>query len=240
MTLASVLPAAAESCNPANLVGAYGFQLSGSTTISGDAKPVASIGRIEFDGGSALSGTASVNFAGYFLGNPVTGSYEAKADCSIAWTFQDDSGGFQHFAGSLTPDLQRGTFRQTDSGGARNGALVKMPSQCSIGDLQGSYNFSITGGAIPMLAGDIAHKISYQGSLTADANGNLVVDGVNGGSGTPGGTASVDPTCFVQISLIPSPGTSINLRGVLVAGGKEIMVIETDPGTTVNGRFRVR
>ena len=33
-----------------------------------------------FDGRGVLSGYASVNFAAYFLGNPVTGAYEAHDD----------------------------------------------------------------------------------------------------------------------------------------------------------------
>jgi hypothetical protein len=236
ITLAVALPAAAQWCKPQELQGPYGFQFSGSTTIAGVSQPVATIGRLEFDGQGAITGTASVNFPGYFLGNPVTGIYEANADCSISWKLQDDSGAFQHFGGILTPDLQRAAFRQTDAGGAHNGTLAKMPGQCSDASLQGSYKFSISGGAIPMNPGEIARKISFGGALTADDAGNLSL--VRGGSGTSAGTTTVDSPCIVEMNLMLSPDATLKFRGVLVTGGKEVLAIETDPGTTVNAHFR--
>jgi hypothetical protein len=65
---------AADVCNPADLLGPYAFQLTGSTDIAGTPKPTASLGRIAFDGRGGLSGTASATFRGLLLGNPVTGS----------------------------------------------------------------------------------------------------------------------------------------------------------------------
>jgi hypothetical protein len=97
-------PQAADVCNPADLLGPYAFQLTGSTDIAGTPKPAASLGRIAFDGLGGLSGTASATFRGLLLGNPVTGSYEAKSDCSVIWKLQDDSGGFQNFTGTLSSD----------------------------------------------------------------------------------------------------------------------------------------
>src|SRR5262245_53073637 len=88
---------AAELCDRVPLQGAYGFQLSGQTKISGDVKPVASLGRVIFDGDGAISGYSSIMFAGFRLGNPVTGKFEIGRDCKMLWSLQDDSGGFQHF-----------------------------------------------------------------------------------------------------------------------------------------------
>src|ERR1035438_6571279 len=88
---ASSAALAADVCNPADLVGPYAFQLTGSTDISGEPHPTASLGRIVFDGTGNLSGTASATFRGLLLGNPVTGSYETKSDCSVSWKLQDDS-----------------------------------------------------------------------------------------------------------------------------------------------------
>src|SRR5450755_2581193 len=127
LLLLVLLPAAhaADYCDPVKLAGPYAFQLSGSTTISGEQKPTASVGRIVFDGSGGLSGTASAMFSGFLLGNPVTGTYEAKQDCSVTWKLQDDSGAFQNFAGTLSPDLARIQFRQSDPGGAQLGIMQK-------------------------------------------------------------------------------------------------------------------
>src|ERR1035438_5783042 len=122
---------AADVCNPADLFGPFAFQLTGSTEISGAPKPAVSLGRISFDERGSLSGTASVTFRGLLLGNPVTGSYEAKPDCSVTWKLQDDSGGFQSFSGTLSSDGTSVPFKQTDPGGAQHGIMKKLPAACS-------------------------------------------------------------------------------------------------------------
>src|SRR5205085_1772776 len=86
-------------CDPKVVQGTYGFQLSGDARVSGDLKPAVTVGRVTFDGAAGVSGVSSVNFAGYLLGNPVNGTYETRPDCTISWSFQDDSGNQQHFAG---------------------------------------------------------------------------------------------------------------------------------------------
>src|SRR5437879_7254114 len=136
---------AGDVCDPTKLVGPYAFQLSGSTTISGAPKPTASLGRITFDGSSSLSGTASATFSGVLLGNPVTGTYEAKSDCSVTWKLQDDSGAFQNFSGTLSSDWSRGQFRQTDPGGAQRGVLQKTSDTCTAADLRTQYHFTLSG-----------------------------------------------------------------------------------------------
>src|SRR5690242_18361707 len=99
LLLAAAVPAAcgAAVCNPAGVDGAYGFQLTGVATISGVSQPVVSLGRLVFDGQGSISGVSSVSFTGLYLGNPVTGMYQARTDCSIDWSLQDDSGNRQHF-----------------------------------------------------------------------------------------------------------------------------------------------
>ncbi|MGA7235706.1 MAG: hypothetical protein WBY44_08505 [Bryobacteraceae bacterium] len=224
-------------CNPANLQGAYGFQLSGRTTISGDAKPVASMGRVEFDGKGAVTGVSSVNFAGYFLGNPVTGKYEAQTDCSIVWSLQDDSGAWQHFEGKLTPDLLAAQFHQTDPGGAQNGTMQKVASTCSLAGLGARYGFSLSGSAIPMNPGEVPRRISATGLAEPDPAGAIKLTlGDTAGSGT----IVIGSDCIAQLTLSLPSGETVVLRGILVDGGKRILTIETDPGTTVTATFTAR
>jgi hypothetical protein len=161
----------------------YGFQLSGDTTISGDVKPAVSVGRIVLDGAGSLSGYSSVNFGGYFLGNPVTGTYEVRTDCSISWSLQDDSGALQHFGGIVGADAKRVQFSQTDAGAAKRSEHEEA-----------------------------------------------------------GGTVHVDADCFAQLDLsLPLPHLSaMKFRGILVDSGKEILGIETDPGTAVKIEMAAR
>jgi hypothetical protein len=215
----------ADVCDPAKVIGAYAFQLSGTTKISGTEKPTASLGRLVFDGKGILSGTASAMYTGLLLGNPVTGTYEAKYDCSLTWKLQDDSGAYQNFSGTVSPDLSRVQFRQTDSGAAgERGTMQKAPDQCTTADLQPKYNYSVSGSTIPMQEGGAPRTVSAKGSLVV-ADTSVQIDG----------------NCTLQFDLLlRSPEGDLmpmKMRGILVNGGKEILAIETDPGAMVSGRF---
>jgi hypothetical protein len=224
-------------CDPAKLQGAYGFQLSGRTTISGESKPVASIGRLEFNGRGSVSGISSVSFAGYFLGNPVIGNYEAHTDCSIIWSLQDDSGAWQHFEGKLTPDLLAAQFHQTDQGGARNGTMQMVAPTCSAATLASRYSFSLSGAASPMNPGDIPKRVSATGIAEPDAAGALKLTMADAAGS---GAIAIDSDCMAQMTLALPTGGNVALRGVLVDGGKRILAVGTDPGTTVTATFTAR
>lgn len=234
----------ADVCDPGKFEGAYGVQLSGATTISGEAKPVALIGRLVFDGKGAVSGYVSVNFTGLLLGNPVNGKYEMHEDCSLTWSLQDDSGAFQHFSGSMSADMVRAQFHQTDQGGARNGILVKTPKFCGDSALRKRYTYSISGSTTPMLPGETAHAVSSSGIVEVGDGGKftLTPDGPHAASG---GTVQVGDDCITNIDLTLSVGDSsatvaMKLRGVLLDDSKEILAIQTDPGTTVTAKFTAR
>jgi hypothetical protein len=215
-------------CNPVDLSGPYAFQLTGSTDISGTPKPAVSLGLISFNDRGSLSGTASVTFRGLLLGNPVTGTYEAKPDCSVVWKLQDDSGGFQNFSGTLSADGASLPFRQTDPGGAQRGIMKKIPGACSAALLLKSYSFTLSGSTTPMLPGQDSHIVSAKGTLDIARNG----------------TFQVESDCSVTFALTPPPqdGQSAapapaNMRGFLVNGGREILAFQTDPGAMVAARF---
>jgi hypothetical protein len=226
---------APDVCDPSKFQGAYGFLLSGQTTISGTTKPVASVGRLEFDGQGGVSGESSVNFAGYYLGNPVTGKYQVQADCTVTWSLQDDSGAWQNFRGKLTPDLLAARFQQTDEGAAHNGTMQKVAQNCSLNALAPSYTFSISGSAIPMNPGDVPpRRISASGTAKPDSSGTLALD-VGGNAGS--GSVDIDSNCMATLSLSLPTGETVAMRGVLVDGGKRILAMETDPGTAVTATF---
>ncbi len=215
----------ADVCNPAMLIGPYAFQLSGTTTISDVPKPTASLGRIVFDGEGKLSGTSSAMFEGLLLGNPVTGTYEAKSDCTLTWKLQDDSGAFQNFSGTLSSDWSRGQFRQTDPGGAQRGVLQKTSDTCTAADLRTQYHFTLSGTAISMWEAGISRSISAKGIFDVEQN-----------------SVQLDSDCTARFELtLPADngGTAapMQMRGILVNGGKEILAFQTDPGAMVAARL---
>lgn len=218
--------AAADACDPAQLHGVYGFQLAGPTTISGKPQAVVSVGRMVFDGQGGVSGVSSVSFTGLYLGNPVTGMYDARADCSASWSLKDDSGNHQHFAGKMTADGRSIQFRQTDPGSPSQGTLIKTADTCNDGDFQPRYRFAVSGNRINVDTGQDSGSISTSGIFERT------------------GEVEVGEDCFVQLHLaVPIAGADpveMNFRGMLVDGGKELLGMAVDPGTAISLRLTVR
>jgi hypothetical protein len=206
-------PAAAQVCGNFDLSGAYGFQLSGNSTISGAPKPIGAIGRLVFETGGRVSGVSSVNFGGLFLGNPVTGTYTQAADCTLTVDLQDDSGGWQHFRGKLTPGGARARFQQTDAGAGARGALAKLPASCGADVVNGRYAVNIDG---------------RRTVTSADGRGNL---SWNAGDAVNTGTYTVDGDCFAEIQF------GMKLRGIVVDGGKTVFAVQTDPLKVATATF---
>lgn len=233
----------ADVCNPADLHGAYGFQLTGQTTISGEPQPSVTLGSLVFDGQAGVTGTSSVKFAGLLLGNPVTGAYEAHTDCSVSWTLQDDSGADQHFSGVVSADGTRVQFRQTDPGGPQDGLLVRNAAQqCKAADLRPKYALTLSGTTIPMTDGGPPSTVSAKGVIESngDQSYHLTLEGKT--AFTTDISLGVESDCSVEIGFALPPesgeGTGpINLRGILVDSYKQILAIQTDPGAVVSARL---
>jgi hypothetical protein len=210
---------AADICDPVRFGGPYAFLLSGMTAIGSAPQPTVSIGRIIFDGSGKISGTSSATFSGLLLGNPVTGSYEARRDCTLNWQLQDDSGAFQHFTGKLSGDAARIPFRQTDPGGT-SGVMQRTADNCSSTDLKRNYEYTVAGVIKAMNPGYAGRDVSARGVLDT----------------ARGGDFKVDSDCSVHFSL-NLPDGAAKMRGFLVNGGKEILGFQTDPGAMVSVRL---
>jgi len=238
-------PLCAEVCNPKDLQGTYGFQLSGETNISGQSKPVANLGRLVLAGDGGISGYSTVMFAGYLLGNPVTGTYEARWDCTITWSLQDDSGAFQHFSGVATSDGKRMHFSQTDPGGAQHGTMARTSVECKASDLRNEYAFTLSGTTVPMVPGGTSNTVTAKGLIKAGENAGFKLATGDDTTAMTDVTIAVNAECIVDIELtLPATGAGTTiptmLRGILIEEGKEILAIETDPGAMVSATFTAR
>ena len=231
------LMCAADVCNPRDVHGIFGFQLNGTTTISPQPQPIVSVGRLDFDGTGGVTGVISLSFTGLYLGDPVTGKYEAHEDCSISWDLQDVSGNHQHFQGALAGDARSARFRQTDPGGPAQGNLMKAADSCEDRDFQPRYRVTISGKRIDVNNAQVSGSVSARGSM--DRQGSQLTLTLDGYSGTPAsGSVQVDDDCFVHLDLMLPFGTGeMNFRGVLVNGGAELLGMATDPGSAISLRL---
>jgi hypothetical protein len=244
----------AAVCNPASFQGTYGFQLSGATTISGNSQPAAVVGHLVFDQSSTavgvsssgmVSGISSVKFTGLLLGNPVTGMYEAKLDCSLSWSLQDDSGNSQHFQGTMNADGTRITFHQSDTGGIPNGTMIRTAKSCTTGDFQGRFALSFSGDRIDVDTNRVIGSISQGGLVEADGQGGLSYAPNPSAPLQNAGTYEMEDDCIVQFGLdLPADDGHTDhwhFRSVLVGGDgigpAAVYGIESDPGTVATVRL---
>ena len=245
LILAAVVPVAcaADVCNPRDFQGVYGFQLAGTTTISSQPQPVVSVGRLVFDGSGAVSGVSSLSFTGLSLGNPITGKYEVRENCSVSWSLQDDSGNHQHFEGTMTADARSVRFRQSDPGSGAQGTLVKAADACQDRDFQARYRYSISGKRIDVGTAQVSGSFSARGVM--ERRGGQLTLTVDDDSAKPAtGTVQVDGDCFVHLELsFPSSSADrleMNFRGILVDNGNGLLGMATDPGSALSLRLTAR
>src|SRR5579872_1526207 len=204
VAVALPLASAADVCNPRDFHGIYGFQLTGTSTISTQPQPVVSVGRLDFDGMGGVSGVSSISFTGLYLGNPVTGMYEAGEDCSISWSLQDVSGNSQHFQGTLSSDARTASFHQGDPVGPSQGRLVKAADACQDTDFHARYRFTISGRRIDVNSAQPGGDFSARGTM--ERQGGQLTLNIEGGSPATG-TVEVGGDCFVHLDLMLPQGT---------------------------------
>ena len=227
----------AEVCDPGAFHGAYGFSMTGTTNIGGATRSVAVVGRMVLQDSGNLSGISSASFIGLVLGNRVTGKYEAHSDCSVTWTFQDPSGAFQHFAGTMSADGGQVNFRQADPGGPEDGIMLRTRDRCSVSSLAGTFDFTAAGSTVDVVTAAESGRVSLQGVLIPDGLGNLSFLSGKGQPAVPAGIYEVAGDCFVTLTLElpvdgkPTPAT--HFRAIVVDGGRGVLGMQIDPGAVV-------
>jgi hypothetical protein len=216
LAVSASITQAANVCGESEVLGPYGVQTSGVTRIAaGTPKPAVSLARLVLNADKTISGYSSVNFDGLLLGNPVTGTYEIKSDCTMSWSLQDDSGAYQRFSGTVTPGGNRVEFQQADPDTGQHGIMERTSDACTAADFGARYSFTLSGASIKHV-------------LVAAPDGTFTT--LDGSSGT----FKVDSDCIVHIEF--GDGET-KLRGILVNKGAEILAIQIDPGKTVSARF---
>jgi hypothetical protein len=115
---------------------------------------------------------------------------------------------------------------------------VQAQVSCTSASFQGAYGYTFTG-----LTGFNALPFAAVGRLVADGQG--VVSGAETDSSngeifqrTYTGTYKVNPDCTGSEVSIDNFGKTVKCDFVIVAGGKEIQVIETDRNTVVVGNLK--
>jgi len=110
---------------------------------------------------------------------------------------------------------------------------------CTNASLRGDYAFTASGTTFPSLGlpAPLTGAFMSSGSATFDGRGNFTVtatssfNGVLQGPATVTGTYSVDPDC----TYTSQASNGATFRAAIVAGGRELYILQTNPGTAIVG-----
>jgi hypothetical protein len=110
-----------------------------------------------------------------------------------------------------------------------------QPLHCSNSSLAGAYGFSVTG---TFVTAGLAYAIA--GSFVSNGDGELngtAVQSVNGSVTRNGFTANytVAADCTGTARLTFDVGAETGLSFTIVSDGREVILIDTDPGTVETG-----
>ena len=230
--------AAPATCSNGSLKGVYGYFHGRPGGIDGTAVN-AILGQFDADGaGNLTSGSFTWNEGnGVISTGTFTGTYSIAKNCTGSLTFSnedDGSGSAVHFNVAL--ESSKGfQIIQTDNGNDQPG----------FGVAQGTVTCGLTGKKVTLANNFLNLDFSLGtpgatvGQLTLDGKGNVSgtetfsVNYMNSTSSISG-TYTEDANCTGTAQITPSGGTATNFNTVVVDGGKELLMLETD-ANTLNG-----
>lgn len=256
--LIAVTPAAsaAVSCTNDLLTGVYGLRVSGMIKApitvgvagvalsdamaarmkagSAGANAAAGYARLVMDGTGGISGSSGASIVGIWSQGPVVGQYTVSEDCTFGLTLTDASGSVQHFDGVLTRMGESASILQTDAGTGVSGVMQRADAFCDGSGLPSRLKLQ-TSGAIVGSGGHNsigALQIGEEGTVSA-VESRFQNGTITRVSST--GNLTVNLDCTVSLNLGSSDGVAMRYEGLLVGGGRELMLVRSDTGVIVSG-----
>lgn len=220
-----------ESCSVRTLKGTFGVLEQGTiiAQLPGFPPPPVTFSNVAlatYDGHGHFSGTFTANDAGYVSGGTFSGTYTVSTDCtySDAFTTSPSSVAAHHTGAIVGEGLhQEIHFIYTDPGLAIQGTAKRTPPQgCSVATLKGTYIESLEGAVVMTPEGVPPSPIPAveTGVTSYDGAGNFTgTFASNIGSGSGGGTYTVNADCTCSIVGTTGDGAGSTSVGVITGEG---------------------
>lgn len=225
--------AAAAPCSTASLTGVWGFENAG---FDGPGIPGASVGQYNFDGAGNVSGSFTHSSNGTISNLTFTGTYTVAKNCTGTLTLNNSNGVTEHH--NLVIDNARKGLQviRNDSPQIRSGfALAQGVVTCGLTGVKQTLAFNVSG------TNNTIGAIAGVGQVNMDGNGHITSGtltlSLNGSLGTfpLTGSYTENTDCTGTEIIQPTGLGASNFNFVVVNGGKEVLLIETDGLTTVAG-----
>ncbi|MFZ1494430.1 MAG: hypothetical protein WAU60_13595 [Candidatus Competibacter denitrificans] len=225
-------------CTNANLRGSYGFVakgviLAGSPLPSALQGSFASGGTATFDGKGNFVLTSTSSFNGFIQPVETRGTYQVNSDCS--YTSRADNG--ITFQAVILDGGRQLQILQTTPNVVIAGTAIRQPQRCEAKFLQAAYGFTAEGAAgPPTLPVQFAGPLAGVGTVVFAKDGTFVLTATRSVNGildpeplALNGVYSMKENCAFDMHF----EVGFTFDAMIVNNGKEILFIETDPGTAL-------
>jgi len=235
----------AATCSNASLSGTYGFLHGG---VDSHGAPAAAVTQATFDSTTGtFAGEDTENIDGVMVPSSVTATYEVAKDCTVTAQVTLTTGGQSENVNVSFVVTSKGfLFLFQKPGGISSGFGVKQGSPtCTNAGVEGVFGFETTG--LFLTGAPATGPVAFIGELklTVDPAGKGVISGQIAGSedGTiltfaeepVTGSYRVNMDCRGTATIKPEGQPEMHFSFVVVDDGKEMLVVETDSDSVVNG-----
>jgi len=235
----------AATCSNASLSGTYGFLHGG---VDSHGAPAAAVTQATFDSTTGtFTGEDTENIDGVMVPSSVTATYEVAKDCTVTAQVTLTTGGQSENVNVSFVVTSKGfLFLFQKPGGISSGFGVKQGSPtCTNTGVEGVFGFETTG--LFLTGAPATGPVAFIGELklTVDPAGKGVISGQIAGSedGTiltfaeepVTGSYRVNMDCRGTATIKPEGQPEMHFSFVVVDDGKEMLVVETDSDSVVNG-----
>jgi hypothetical protein len=224
MTMIVVGPTAAASCTNANVTGVWGYVVG------------AAVGQFTADGkGDITNGSQTVSQHGTIEKQTFTGRYSVATNCTGRVTI-DVTGGKSVSANFVLDNSNKGfEIIDTTAGTLAEGfGMARGTVTCGLTGKKETFAAGLLGNDIGKGPVASVAQVILDGTGRVSGTGTFDVNGISVNTAITG-TYTEDDDCTGTAQITPAGLSTLNFNFVVVNGGKEILLIETDTNTAVAG-----
>jgi hypothetical protein len=230
--LTAPAPAAAV-CSNTDLKGLWGYYHGRPLGIFNVYKLV---GQFTADGQGNLIGSWTLNSTGAISTGTFTGSYAIAENCTGTLTFSTGDQSPANFNIVLDAANQGFQMIQSDNGYAQSGfGMAQGAATCGQTGKKEVFAANLLGVLYPSDdIEDIVGQLEFNGKGNISGSATLSVAGTISSVAVTG-TYTESADCSGTVQITPAGFSTMNFNTVVVSGGHELLLIETDSNTFVAG-----
>lgn len=214
------------ACTNASFTGVWGFQIG------------TAVGQLTANGsGSITAGSDTVNQSGTVTKQTFTGTYSVAAACTGKLTLNFVGGGSTTASFVLDNSNAGAQIIETTAGASAEGTAAEEGTvTCGLTGTKETFAALFLGQNTTGLV-DYVAQIVLSGTGTVSGSGTFDVGGTMHAV-TITGTYTETSGCTGTMKITPKGLTALNFAFVVVNGGKELLLVETDATASVFGNMQ--